>query len=145
MTPADRLAHARLERRIQELERELRNVPARFAVPSSITLYAIEVQGGNTLATVGGNNITGVIYNASANTVPITTPINGATYANGLGYGQLLNNTWAVTGGKVWLRFKSIATAMNFVATGGIVICSQTTATVDAGGTTTVYDIIRSA
>lgn len=92
------------------LKRLTQRVPLRHVVGSgSSGKVVIQVQGGNTFGTVNSITYTGIkpLSGASTiSTVPTAAPIAATTYADGLGYGQIVTD--GVPGGAlVWIASKA--------------------------------------
>jgi hypothetical protein len=105
MTPAERAKMARLEARIQDLERAMRTIPARFQQSPSDAPTVLRMDRGNTLLTLGSTVWYGVKLNTSVTPLtelPAVTPVSLTTYADGIGYGAVTRGGLPV-GGNVWI------------------------------------------
>ena len=78
-----------LRRRLDRIERDMDRIPSRWAqaaFPSADTLTSF---GGNVLATLSGTPVLGIKNGFNILSVPAVAPVQGTTYANGLGYATL--------------------------------------------------------
>jgi hypothetical protein len=111
LRPSKLNSEALLERRIAALERQLRQVPVRLGIGGTIAptpRTAIQVLGGNSLGTVAGVAYTGIKpLGTSLTAVPAAVPTNGSTYADGLGYGKILDAAGVPQNPYVWIASKA--------------------------------------
>jgi hypothetical protein len=137
-----------LKARVDWLERRLAAVPVRFGKQAELPTI-LEVQGGNTIFTLGASTFTGILQNGTISSVPTAVPVAATTYANGLGYGYVLDPAGAVSSGLVWIcngtavsnLGVSFSSSIFFPIPKFIPISSVTRVTVTCatGGTATVY------
>lgn len=149
-TFANRDGHdlAALARRISELEDRLRMVPSDW--PTIPEFLSLVIAGGNTLITspfveYGIKNTYSTIT-----TLPAVAPVNGQTYPDGLGYGQVAGGTTLV-----WIANAALQPGgTGTVVSGGLAsyiprytpIWCQAIVTFDVGGVAVpVYQIYKPA
>jgi len=100
MTPDHRRIEF-LESRVNDLSRKIEQIPRQVSSQKKIT--RLQIIGGNTLGTFAGTSVVGIKSVSSTLTIPAAIPTFGGTYADGLGYGQIVKDDYFTLSQPVWI------------------------------------------
>lgn len=99
-----------IQRRVERVEAKSQGVavtPQKPAQPAAEQFVRLKITGGNTLLTFGGNTYKGVkqVTSGTLSALPSAAPNNTTTYADGIGYGKVVDQNLVeiTTSPDVWV------------------------------------------